>query len=59
MFDRYDIMDMECARKVAEQRPGYFEAPCSPRSTAVRQNLQGMRSLLQFKVLTKTDKLET
>jgi len=26
-----------------------FEAPRSPRSTAVRQNLRGMRSLLRFK----------
>jgi hypothetical protein len=28
--------------------PFLFEEPCSPRSTAVRQNLRGMRSLLRF-----------
>ena len=50
MFDRCDIMDMECARKIADQRRGYCEAPCS--------KLQGMRSLLQFKLLTKRTRFD-
>jgi hypothetical protein len=36
-----------------------IEAPCSPRSTAARQNLQGMRSLLQFKVLARKVEFST
>ena len=37
----------ECVSFLPET--GAIEAPRSPRSTAVRQNLQGMRSLYQFK----------
>jgi hypothetical protein len=44
---------MIMGRNFEKSMTSRIEAPCSPRSTAVRQNLQGMRSLLQFKVLAR------
>ena len=45
---RFPIQKSGIFRIPARCLPRQIEAPRSPRSTAVRQNLQGMRSLLRF-----------